>query len=260
MTVVTTSPDRAQGRTERPLLRGWKEIAAYLGASQRTAQRYAAEFDLPVTRAGGHGAVTAFPAEVDAWVARTRPPAPPVAADPEVPTTGAPPAATDPTSAAEPPVLSTAVLPSPLDKPSAGGRHRLATRVWLGGALVTLGVVTAAWLGRPVRPQGSAPPTEVVLAVRVPPAPAVELVVATGRTGVVEVGGVSYVLRPEWRDNRLHVTVYEGEAAPPAGVAPAASMELTREDSGTRSVQVKLGSAWLELAWRDVPAWRVPAP
>lgn len=53
------------------LLRGWKEIAAYLGTSPRSAQRFAAELDLPVHRTGHvHGAVSAFTTELDAWTRR----------------------------------------------------------------------------------------------------------------------------------------------------------------------------------------------
>jgi hypothetical protein len=56
---------------ESRLLRGWKDIAAYLGTSPRSAQRFAAELELPVHRTGRvHGAVSAFTAELDAWTRR----------------------------------------------------------------------------------------------------------------------------------------------------------------------------------------------
>src|SRR4051812_49012990 len=52
-------------------LRGWDEIAAYLGVDKKTAQRYEKTKKLPITRpAGPHGMVVADPGELDAWLAR----------------------------------------------------------------------------------------------------------------------------------------------------------------------------------------------
>jgi hypothetical protein len=52
------------------VLRGWKDIASYLGKGVRTVQRYERELRLPVRRlaAGDRGSVTAFRHELDAWV------------------------------------------------------------------------------------------------------------------------------------------------------------------------------------------------
>jgi len=56
-------------------LRGWKEIAAHLGTSQRSAQRYASDLGMPVHRRGTRGAsVAAYAHELDEWV-RTQTPA-----------------------------------------------------------------------------------------------------------------------------------------------------------------------------------------
>ena len=52
-----------------PPLNGWKEIAAYLGRSVRSVQRYERELALPVhrlTHADGQ-TVYAFRHEIDAW-------------------------------------------------------------------------------------------------------------------------------------------------------------------------------------------------
>jgi len=49
---------------------GWKEIAAYLRASERTAQRWQRELGLPVHRAGGSKgySVFAYTSELDEWL------------------------------------------------------------------------------------------------------------------------------------------------------------------------------------------------
>lgn len=51
------------------ILSSWKEIAQYLGKGVRTAQRWEAEYGLPVRRPknGRHKAVLAIPEEIDAW-------------------------------------------------------------------------------------------------------------------------------------------------------------------------------------------------
>lgn len=48
-------------------LESWKEIAAYLGHSVRTVQRWEARAGLPVYRLSGLGSVHATPFELDAW-------------------------------------------------------------------------------------------------------------------------------------------------------------------------------------------------
>ncbi|MDX2149706.1 MAG: hypothetical protein SFV54_03155 [Bryobacteraceae bacterium] len=70
---------------ERPYATSWKEIAAYLGVSVRTAQLWEKERGLPVRRLPGpRGPVSASLEELDAWRAGDRKsvPAEPVAAPP----------------------------------------------------------------------------------------------------------------------------------------------------------------------------------
>jgi hypothetical protein len=56
----------------RRQLNSWKEIAASLGVSIRTAQKWEAEFGLPVKRSpGDKGRVSADPAELESWQAAT---------------------------------------------------------------------------------------------------------------------------------------------------------------------------------------------
>jgi hypothetical protein len=52
------------------LLNGWKEISTYIGRAIRTAQRWEAEWGLPVIRPAGHDrtSVVARPADIDAWL------------------------------------------------------------------------------------------------------------------------------------------------------------------------------------------------
>jgi predicted DNA-binding transcriptional regulator AlpA len=57
--------------TER-VLNSWKEIAAYLGRSVRTLQRWERELGFPVHRSHGlRGSVMALADEIDAWVKGT---------------------------------------------------------------------------------------------------------------------------------------------------------------------------------------------
>lgn len=51
------------------LLNSWKEIAAYMGRSERTVQRWERRFGLPVRRPAGksRSAVIALPSEIQAW-------------------------------------------------------------------------------------------------------------------------------------------------------------------------------------------------
>jgi tetratricopeptide (TPR) repeat protein len=54
---------------EDDLLQSWKEIAAYLGRSERTCRRWETEFRLPVHRMDGSvgGSVFAYKSELDRW-------------------------------------------------------------------------------------------------------------------------------------------------------------------------------------------------
>jgi len=55
---------------EEDLLQSWKEIAAYLGRSERTCRRWETEFRLPVHRMDGsvRGSVFAYKTELDQWM------------------------------------------------------------------------------------------------------------------------------------------------------------------------------------------------
>lgn len=66
------------------LLDGWKSIADYLGKSVRTAQRWRAEFGLPVHRPGNQDgeSVFAFRSEIDAWRRARRSDEPGMSGDP----------------------------------------------------------------------------------------------------------------------------------------------------------------------------------
>lgn len=55
----------------KPILNGWKQIAAYLDRGVRTVQRWEVELGLPVRRPHGKfkSTVLALPSELDAWIA-----------------------------------------------------------------------------------------------------------------------------------------------------------------------------------------------
>lgn len=59
---------------DEKLLNGWKEIGSYLGRTVRTAQRWEAQFEMPVHRPATRKRtpVVAFPRELDNWLARSR--------------------------------------------------------------------------------------------------------------------------------------------------------------------------------------------
>jgi len=67
MSSSTDAPE-TPGRSSQ--LNGWKEIAAYLGRSVRTVQRWEKDFGLPVRRFGASKpeSVFALPHEIDAWL------------------------------------------------------------------------------------------------------------------------------------------------------------------------------------------------
>ena len=55
---------------DEDLLQSWKEIAAYLGRSERTCRRWETEFRLPIHRMDGsvRGSVFAYKSELDRWM------------------------------------------------------------------------------------------------------------------------------------------------------------------------------------------------
>ena len=60
-------------KRERQLLNSWKEIAAYMGRSVRTLQRWERQLKLPIHRPAGkdRSAVLAFGDELDQWLNKT---------------------------------------------------------------------------------------------------------------------------------------------------------------------------------------------
>ena len=67
---MSSSSDHPDGPAGPIQLNGWKEIAASLGRSVRTVQRWEKDFGLPVRRFGlsKPESVFAFPREIDAWL------------------------------------------------------------------------------------------------------------------------------------------------------------------------------------------------
>jgi hypothetical protein len=72
---VGPSGDAERGDARNGRLNGWKEIAAYLGKSSRTAIRWEKELGLPVRRIGTSVGVIvfAFRPEIDSWQASAEP-------------------------------------------------------------------------------------------------------------------------------------------------------------------------------------------
>jgi predicted DNA-binding transcriptional regulator AlpA len=63
----------------KTILNSWKEIAQYVGRSERTIQRWEKELAFPIHRPRGQhrGAVLALPEEIDEWARMTPSSAPP---------------------------------------------------------------------------------------------------------------------------------------------------------------------------------------
>jgi predicted DNA-binding transcriptional regulator AlpA len=55
---------------DKEFLNSWKEVAQYVGRSERTIQRWEREFGLPVHRPAGRlrSSVIAVAAEIDEWI------------------------------------------------------------------------------------------------------------------------------------------------------------------------------------------------
>lgn len=136
----------ATGHSPGQTLNGWKDIAAYLGKSVRSVQRWETELGLPVRRIKTPDGqiVYAVAAELEAWREQR---GQPLDTDAEPDPTGAGPTMETDTSttAPAPPVSST---------------FGLASRWFAGAALVTIAVIASVWLV-----QTSAPPTAVTFIV-----------------------------------------------------------------------------------------------
>lgn len=63
-------PSKKRPASEPKVLRGWKDIANYLGKGVRTIQRYDRQLALPIRRPAGklRASVVAMKIDLDAWV------------------------------------------------------------------------------------------------------------------------------------------------------------------------------------------------
>ncbi len=52
-------------------LYGWKDIAAYIGCTDTTAQNYCKKYGLPVSRLP-NGKPTAHPSRIDIWIEKVK--------------------------------------------------------------------------------------------------------------------------------------------------------------------------------------------
>lgn len=236
------------------LLRGWKDIAAYLGTSQRSAQRFAAELNLPVHRTGRvHGAVSAFTSELDAWTRRRTTegvePTGEAAADPDVHLTASSAHTATPLAparlaagvlaalavtgivvwlvfSAPDPNAHEATAPADPSTASAGGRREAATQAF------------TLWMklrtGHEVELKGTA---------------------GTRATLQAE-PDQQLQFEAEPRGERLRVRLYEVVAGSPKGEAPqmVGVVDLVQSRREARlPVQLQYTTGSLELAWLDGP-------
>lgn len=243
--------------SERRLLRGWKEIGAYLGAAPRSAQRYAAELGLPVHRAGAsRGSVSAYTDELDAWV-RRRSDGRKAASDDD-----------DATAAGDAPGASPAGAAAPeVYVPSTG--RRWAIRAGLVLAVAATSVVIWATLGRdgafPARDAragslasvapgaGRRADTTYRLWVRYPNGSTASLGTSERHPATVQLApGQVVVLQPTPRGDRLRIDVYQQEEllASDGQRQLFATTELGRSpETAPQPVTFNMEVGTLELAW-----------
>lgn len=252
-----------EDRPERRLLRGWKEIGAYLGAAPRSAQRYAAELGLPVHRAGQRrGSVSAFTDELDVWVRRRTEAG--EAAETTVPRMPAP---GDSTAGAD------AAPPGPTQDASgeAARRRRWALRTGMAFGIIAL--AAAGWLGlgragvpgvtdagaatRAAR-TGSAANRQYTLRVTYPDGSAMDVGVTERRPALVQLAPEqTLILQPTPSGALLRVDLFEKDAPALADGARrlvgTAELVASRADAPTPA-RLFFSSGVLEVAWITDPA------
>jgi hypothetical protein len=193
------------------LLRGWKDIARFLGMSERSAQRLEGE-GLPIRRRGGpRSVVTAFPEELREWQRLS------IARSPSLPNGDDRDGHTAPVVAHEP----------------AEERKSPRRSLLLGAlAICVIAAAAGAWLYG-TRPAGLPPPPAapavapgtpiVVLRVYGSNGVAFTTSIPSGATGTVQLpDGVRLLLSPTLTDDVLHVSVsiaYAGGTPTWAGTA-----------------------------------------
>lgn len=64
---MAKNPDSSKSKNQPEVLKGWKEIARYLGERVSVVQRWATE-GMPVTKQGR--AISTTPAQLNEWLAR----------------------------------------------------------------------------------------------------------------------------------------------------------------------------------------------
>ena len=130
---MSSSSDQVQGPPGSAQLNGWKEIAAYVGRSVRTVQRWEKDFGLPVRRFGlsRPESVFALSREIDEWLLTSQGASARAGA-------GAPETAGGPAESSSP------------DRNTGGERHRVFGRTSVGrmgvAALVTAAVMAVLWM------------------------------------------------------------------------------------------------------------------
>lgn len=245
----------------RPLLRGWKDVAGYLGVSVRTAQRLSESDGLPIHRTGHQkGGVCAYPAELDGWVTRR----------------GG--SLTPHDSAASPPGQNLVRASRPevaalVDGTRAEWSTRRGLLVGSVAALVVVAVLVAYMAarssgsdGRAVDGSGStteaptkaargdrAVPRAVRIRVRVGERPAADIFIPEGKRTVVHTAAKQTLyLEPQRRGRSLHVVLFEGALGQgrdlPLEVIGTADL-VPSDGSGAPPVRFMVEGGWLELEW-----------
>lgn len=148
------NPGNAESAAPAPRLVGWKDIATYLGKSERTVKRWGRDRNLPVHRVpgGASASVYAYPAELDKWLAAGNFSEPEIAAPSQEPDSSA-----DENAAP----AGAAGLPSPHAPDQAAPSHGLNPAWRWATAVLVLLVVAVAFSTAHFRASGISVPEKV---------------------------------------------------------------------------------------------------
>ena len=262
---------QAPAPDQRPVLRGWKDIAAYVGVSVRTAQRLSGTDGLPARHAGHtKGGVFALPSEIDAWMTGR------AVAGTSASSGGASRAGAITEPAHRVAVLPDALVPGVPPVPSVAATgddgEGASTRsgrltVWavaIGVMAVVFVAGFAAWRSDSAAtpPQATpslqssavtAAPRAFRLRVRIGEEPVGDLWIVDGMRGsVVTAASQQLYLEPHFRGRSLHLALYE--RVPDASSGDQLQLVGTADlvgplTTGTSPIRFLVEGGWLEVAW-----------
>ncbi len=238
---------------ETTQLRGWKEIAGYLRASERTVRRWEAERGLPVHRIAGaaRDVVFALPEELDAWASHT------------------PECASEAAEADHTPVAPATRQPRTLVPSTRRARGRVLAALVMIAALVAAGRFGVFRRGLPSTPPAAASPVDrspstaatqassrrgVVLQITGRDGVPARLTVPDGQCGAIAISGHPFLeMCPRFLGDGLLVDIVD-RATQEGGENPRTTLRLDAASAVRVARPVQLDIEWLQPP--DTPTTR----